>query len=522
MTQSNVQSLFKNTLGAALCTIACMATALQAEAAPLGFFKTGHFFDLHGGDVVLGGVNLSQMLNVPNLQPNIDPQVPVKFSRLRVEAGRFVDQQGGDVVLRGFNLSQLHKVPNFRPNNDPQLFDKLTRLGVNVVRLQFNWEAFELQPGVYDESYLTYYAGVVERAAASGVYVLVDIHQDAFSRWALGGCGEGFPRWAIPAGIPQSTPDNGVKCADWALQAGFFRKKEMERAFNEFMTPGNFARGRYMALLDRLAQRFVHAPNVIGYDLLNEPFGSAQNIIKMYQDGAAVVRAAHPDAIVFVEPEMWTGLGLQATKLTNPGISNLVYAPHYYDALTPVKGWSGLRYEPVAARNRELAKKWGAAVFMGEFGTRPSMVAPRFMDMMYSDLEQFGESSAQWSYTAEWNPKTKDGWNNEDLSVVDDKGRLRNNFAARPYVMRTAGTYGQWQKSAGLAWLGIPTSITYTWQHQPGRGTTDVFVPTSVLGGRAQPSISVLPWTMSCQWLAAKQVVRCASDQSGVARLTVK
>ncbi|MDO9234665.1 MAG: cellulase family glycosylhydrolase [Aquabacterium sp.] len=475
MTYRTAPSRFRSTLCAALCALACVAPALQAEAAPL-----------------------------------------------RVEAGRFVDQQGGDVVLRGFNLSQLHKVPNFRPNNDPQLFDKLTRLGVNAVRLQFNWEAFELQPGVYDESYLTYYAGVVERAAAKGVYVLVDVHQDAFSRWTLGGCGEGFPRWAIPAGIPQSTPDNGAKCANWGPQTLFFSRNEMERAFNAFMTPGNFARGRYMALLGRLAQRFAHAPNVIGYDLLNEPLGSAENLVKLYQDGAAVVRAAHPDAIVFVEPEMWTGIGLQATKLTNPGISNLAFAPHYYDPLIYFKAWTGLRYESVAARNRELAKTWGAAVLLGEFGSPPWMLAPNYMDMIYNDLERFGESGTQWTYTPEWNPTTQDGWNNENLSVIDDKGQLRNNFAVRPYVMRTAGAYGYWQKSAGVAWLGIPSTITYSWQHQPGRGTTDVFVPTSVLGGRAQPSISVLPSSVSCQWLAAQQVVRCTSDKSVAARLTVK
>lgn len=441
---------------------------------------------------------------------------------LKVVGQRFVDQQGADVVLRGFNLSQLHKVPNFRPNQDPQLFDKLARLGVNLVRLQFNWEAFELQPGVYDESYLNYYADVVARAAARNIYVLVDVHQDAFSRWTLGGCGEGFPRWAIPPGIPQSTPDNSAKCANWGPQAILFSRNDMERAFNAFMTPGNLARERYLLMLERLAQRFAQAPNVIGYDLLNEPFGTAENLVRLYQDGAARVRTHHPDAIVFIEPEMWTGIGLQATKLGNPGIGNLAFAPHYYDVLIYFKAWSGLRYEPVAARNRELAHSWGAAVLLGEFGSPEWLLAPNYMDMIYSDLEKFGESGTQWGYTPEWNPVTLDGWNGENLSVVNDKGELRNNFSLRPYVRRTAGAYGQWQKSAGLSWLGIGPSLSYSWQHRPDKGGTEVFVPASFLNGKTQPQISVSPASARCQWQAASQLIQCTADQPGTVALTVR
>jgi hypothetical protein len=124
----------------------------------------------------------------------------------------------------------------------------------------------------------------------------------------------------------------------------------------------------------------------------------------------------HPDAIVFVELEMWTGTGLQSTKLSKPAIGNLVYAPHYYDPLFLYKIVSPLRYEPVAARNRALARNWDAAVMMAEFGSQAWALTPGYMDMIYSDLEAFGESSMQWSYTPEWTPATLDGWNVENLA----------------------------------------------------------------------------------------------------------
>lgn len=176
---------------------------------------------------------------------------------LHVQDARLVDQVGADVVLRGFNLSQWHKIPPFRPNQDPALFSKLSELGVNAVRLQFNWEAYELQPGVYDESYLSYYASVVERARAQNIYVIVDIHQDLFSRWTLKGCDEGFPKWAIPPGSSvAASPDNGQACATWPVTA-LLHIIELNTLYNAFMANGNWVREHYMVVLEKLAQRFV-------------------------------------------------------------------------------------------------------------------------------------------------------------------------------------------------------------------------------------------------------------------------
>src|SRR5439155_19490463 len=121
---------------------------------------------------------------------------------LHVEGGRFTDAKGATVILRGVNIAGDSKVPPFRPVR-PEVFDALPAWGLNVARLLFTWEAYEPQPGQYDDSYLDYYRTAVEAAWARGVYVVVDFHQDGFSRWLVSGCGEGFPKWAIP---PEVTP----------------------------------------------------------------------------------------------------------------------------------------------------------------------------------------------------------------------------------------------------------------------------------------------------------------------------
>lgn len=138
-----------------------------------------------------------------------------------IDGARFRDARGRHLILRGVNLggdSKLpvqpdgrtfvptdfadHRMVSFigRPADIAEIdahLDRISRWGFNLVRLLTTWEAVEHEgPGRYDQAYLDYFAEVCRRASARGLHVIVDFHQDAWSRMSGG---SGAPGWTFEA-----------------------------------------------------------------------------------------------------------------------------------------------------------------------------------------------------------------------------------------------------------------------------------------------------------------------------------
>lgn len=433
---------------------------------------------------------------------------------LRVDGAQFRDGAGAAVILRGVDVAGNSKVPPFRGITNAAQLDPLPRWGMNVVRLLFTWEAYEPQPGTYDAAYLDDYVATARAAAARGLYVIVDFHQDAFSRFSLGGCGEGFPSWALPPTVTPATPDNGAACADWGKR--MLGDAELTRSWDAFYGDAFGARTRYLVMIARVVAALAGEPMVIGYDLLNEPGGDERaQIGPLYEDAARAIRAVDSAAILFVSPANITSAG-NATMLAKPGFSSFVYSPHYYDpTLILFHGWQGSDEKVAFDEMSSTAAAWGVPLFVGEYGAAPSTEeVGGYMGALATQMARVMASGAQWVYTPGWDATAKDGWNTEDFSIVDGSGATRANFVPRPIPRRIAGTPTSItlvEKSDAKL-----NALTLSWDHDPARGETELFAPAAWFGGSVDVSTT---GGLSCG--SDGDFVRCHDASAGAKSVTL-
>ena len=386
---------------------------------------------------------------------------------LRASGPWFLDPDDRVVILRGVGVAGNAKVPPFVGIASPDELDGIAGRGLNAIRLVFTWEAYEPAPGQYDAAYLDALAIVAAEAWARGLYVILDVHQDGFSRFSIGGCGDGFPAWALPSWQTPDPPDNGEGCADWATRMPL--DLAMHEAFEHFYADTEGVRTRYLQMLANLAARFVSNPGVVGYDLLNEPWGwEAGEIAPLYEDAAVAVRAVDPTAILFVSPHVATDPGLQTT-LPRPTFGNFAYAPHFYDpSVHQLHIWLGNPLDFPFWLMASKASEWNVPLFLGEFGAAAGTVnGLDYVDALYEQLDARILSGAQWNYTPGWTPAAKDGWNDEDLSIVDDAGSSRANFRMRPYPQKVAGT--PVDLSVRVDGNALENFVELEWLHDPAK-----------------------------------------------------
>jgi endoglycosylceramidase len=430
---------------------------------------------------------------------------------LRADGRWFKDNSGRVVLLRGVNATGDAKVPPFRTLGQASRLDPLAGWGLDTVRLLFTWEAFEPTRCQYDASYLAYYEQVVQQAAARGLKVIVDFHQDAYSRFSLGGCGEGFPSWAVHTSIALQTPKNDSSCSGWGASMLF--DSSHHSTWSEFHKDSQGAKSRYVAMVRAVANRMSQYSNVIGYELINEPWGNDTELFNFYQAVAGAIRERDPDRILFVPPHALVSSGTPDNNIPRVSFSNIAYSPHFYDGSVVTLGfWWG--NSPAGSLDKMLAKanSWSAPMLLGEFGANHSVSnAASYIEALYAWLDANFVSGTQWNYTPGWTSARKDGWNAEDLSIVDGSGNLRSKlFTPRPYPRLTAGT--------PLSFSRNSKGFTYSWTHAAPLGQTEFFLPAGYASGKSiRTTGTVVP--VSCS--ISGQRMRCSSSQSGKASVTL-
>lgn len=186
---------------------------------------------------------------------------------LKTAGTRLVDARGHQVILRGVNFSGAAKQSPYRPWQGEAEMDKLRAWGFNAIRFLILWAAIEPQPGVYDDQYLDMVEQYVHWAAARGIYVILDMHQDLYGEKY----GDGAPKWACldEGALYQPKPGDVWNMA--------YFQPAVIRSFQNFWDNASGPDGlglqeHYANAWGHVAQRFSDNPTVAGYDLMNEPF----------------------------------------------------------------------------------------------------------------------------------------------------------------------------------------------------------------------------------------------------------
>jgi len=239
------------------------------------------------------------------------------------------DADGRALQLRGFNIKTQDPLADV---TDQALTDANER-GFNLLRLSVYWHLFEPEQGQFDEAYLADIDTALDRAAAHGITVIVSFHQDIFGP-AFGDAG--IPEWA--------TRTDGASFTKQDLWLLNYLEPAVQNAW-EHLYEDDDLRVAQATAWTTVAERVADHPSVIGYDLLNEPFGKfregepitesvrrvqAEQLTPMYQRLIDAMRPIDPDAWMFVEAPNVASIGAPIS-LGPLDDDKVVFFPHLYD-----------------------------------------------------------------------------------------------------------------------------------------------------------------------------------------------
>jgi hypothetical protein len=172
-----------------LATVACSDTSTTQDAADAGVADT---------------VADTPDAETPDTTPGPPEVTTTTLGWISVQEGQLVDEFGRQWLVRGINARveglfdvtfddgriALQPIPDWTADDAA----RAAAMGFNMLRLPINWSGLEPTEGEFNEVYFSRLLEVVELTTRAGMYVLLDFHQDAWSKEV----GEdGAPLWAI-------------------------------------------------------------------------------------------------------------------------------------------------------------------------------------------------------------------------------------------------------------------------------------------------------------------------------------
>jgi len=224
-----------------------------------------------------------------------------------VEGRTFRDGRGRQLLFRGYNakVNGLFDVsfddgrtPNYTfPSLDEAGAQRMEELGFDVIRLCINWSALEPKPKQYSADFFATLDAILALAKKHHLYVLLDMHQDAYSK-EIGE--DGAPLWAIvppPEKILQGPSDDSRRLSNQVLKAGFSFFDDAP------LDDGRTLQQAFIDAVSEMVKRHLGDPTVLGVEDFNEPVVLLDEKLQTFhQRFADAMHAIDPDLPLFFEP----------------------------------------------------------------------------------------------------------------------------------------------------------------------------------------------------------------------------
>lgn len=200
----------------------------------------------------------------------------------------------------------------------------------------------------------------------------------------------------------------------------------------------------YESFMRRVAHRWKDHPGLVGYDLMNEPYGAADAYWpSVAQAGINGVRAADPVKAIYVEGKSWSNalnwptLNGDLLLLKDPA-NNLVFSAHMYadvDASGTYQTAIPASFDTDLAVNRvkpfvEWLVRNNRRGQLGEFGVPPDAGYLKAMDRLLTYLHTKCVPLSYWA--------AGELWGGYPLSIEPDGGKDKPQWAVvGPHVKET-------------------------------------------------------------------------------------
>lgn len=345
--------------------------------------------------------------------------------------------------------------------------------------------------GQYNETYLDQIAHIVDTLRAQDIFVILDCHQDI---WHRKFCGEGVPDYVYEACVAEEAPGTAAfpqPVVDDAYPTDADGNPQLEaclsRGFASYYLTAEVGAG-FQCLYDNkqqlwdafggywqaVARRFKGVSNVLGYELLNEPWAGdvvaePRNLLPhyteqkylqpMYQHLHEAIRTEDDEKIIFFE-----GLTIDYWRsgfTEGPGgpeyndrqaLSYHIYCPqNHNDSIAIQVACEAIDDAFFQLRSAD-AERLGTPMLMTEFGAvedfRSDLVA---LERVAQLADRHMQSWMYWEYKYFQDITTitpeGEGLFNSDGTVHEDKLRV----LSRTYPQALAGSDGSYRFDAATA-----------------------------------------------------------------------